>query len=351
MTTDRSPEDVLGQLTADLGGSLGTVLTGLGIRCGLWEALAGAGPLSAAEVARRAGIVEPYAREWLRAQAAGGYLDYHPATDRFTLPEPVAVALLQAPGGALVDACLSMFASMGAGFAEFEQAFRAGRGYGWDRRDATYWQGTDGLTRAMLPPAVLAGAVERLPGIADRLLAGGRVADVGCGYGAPTIMLAQAFPAAQVTGFDYHDASVAAARKAAAEAGVGPRVGFEVAAAAELPGGGYDLITFVDSLHDLGDPVGALTRARGALAPGGAVLLVEPPGADGVTGNLTPVGRMFYAVSTLVCTPNALSQGSSALGTLAGPARLTETARAAGFGTVRPVETDAPMNLMLELRD
>jgi hypothetical protein len=164
MTTDRSPEDVLGQLTADLGGSLGTVLTGLGIRCGLWEALAGAGPLSAAEVARRAGIVEPYAREWLRAQAAGGYLDYHPATDRFTLPEPVAVALLQAPGGALVDACLSMFASMGAGFAEFEQAFRAGRGYGWDRRDATYWQGTDGLTRAMLPPAVLAGAVERLPG-------------------------------------------------------------------------------------------------------------------------------------------------------------------------------------------
>ena len=351
MTTDRSPEDVLGQLTADLGGSLGTVLTGLGIRCGLWEALAGAGPLSAAEVARRAGIVEPYAREWLRAQAAGGYLDYHPATDRFTLPEPVAVALLQAPGGALVDACLSMFASMGAGFAEFEQAFRAGRGYGWDRRDATYWQGTDGLTRAMLPPAVLAGAVERLPGIADRLLAGGRVADVGCGYGAPTIMLAQAFPSAQVTGFDYHDASVAAARKAAAEAGVGPRVGFEVAAAAELPGGGYDLITFVDSLHDLGDPVGALTRARGALAPGGAVLLVEPPGADGVTGNLTPVGRMFYAVSTLVCTPNALSQGSSALGTLAGPARLGAAARAAGFGTVRPVDTDAPMNLMLELRD
>ena len=346
-----TPQAVLERLTVELGSSLGTVLTGLGMRCGLWQALAGAGPLSAAEVGVRAGIVEPYAREWLRAQAAGGYLDYDPATDRFALPEPVAVALLQAPGGAMADACLSMFASMGAGFAEFERAFGAGQGYGWDRRDATYWQGTDGLTRALLPPAVLAGAVERLPGIAGRLRGGGRVADVGCGYGAPTIMLAQALPAAQVTGFDYHDASVAAARKAAAEAGVGPRVGFEVAAATELPEGGYDLVTFVDSLHDLGDPVGALARARGALAPGGAVLLVEPPGADGVVGNLTPVGRMFYAVSTLVCTPNALSQGSSALGTLAGPARLTEAARAAGFGTVRPVDADAPMNLMLELRD
>jgi SAM-dependent methyltransferase len=351
MGTDRSPEDVLGQLTADLAGSLGTVLTGLGMRCGLWQALAGAGPLSAAEVGVRAGIVEPYAREWLRAQAAGGYLDYDPATDRFALPEPVAVALLQAPGGAMADACLSMFASMGAGFAEFERAFRAGQGYGWDRRDATYWQGTDGLTRALLAPAVLAGAVERLPGIAGRLRGGGRVADVGCGYGAPTIMLAQAFPAAQVTGFDYHDASVAAARKAAAEAGVGPRVGFEVTAATDLPDGGYDLVTFVDSLHDLGDPVSALARARGALAPGGAVLLVEPPGADGGAGTLTPGGRLIYAVSTLVCTPNALSQGSSALGTLAGPARLTEAARAAGFGTVRPVDADAPMNLMLELRD
>ena len=351
MTTDRSPEDVLGQLTAELGSSLGTVLTGLGMRCGLWQALAGAGPLSASEVGARADIVEPYAREWLRAQAAGGYLDYDPATDRFALPEPVAVALLQGIGGAMADACLSMFSSMGAGFAEFERAFRAGQGYGWDRRDATYWQGTDALTRALLPPAVLADAVERLPGIADRLRAGGRVADVGCGYGAPTIMLAQAFPAAQVTGFDYHDASVAAARKAAAEAGVGSRVGFEVAAATDLPGGRYDLVAFVDSVHDLGDPVGALARARGALAPDGAVLLVEPPGADGVAGNLTPVGRMFYAVSTLVCTPNALSQGSSALGTLAGPARLSEAARAAGFGTVRPLDADAPMNLMIELRD
>ncbi len=137
MGTDRSPEDVLGQLTAELGSSLGTVLTGLGMRCGLWQALAGAGPLSAAEVGARAGIVELYAREWLRAQAAGGYLDYDPATDRFALPEPVAVALLQAPGGAMADACLSMFASMGAGFAEFERAFRAGQGYGCDRRDAT----------------------------------------------------------------------------------------------------------------------------------------------------------------------------------------------------------------------
>jgi SAM-dependent methyltransferase len=207
------------------------------------------------------------------------------------------------------------------------------------------------LTRAVLPAAALAAAVEQLPGIAARLRRGGRVADVGCGFGAPTIMLARAFPEAPVIGFDYHDASVAAARKAAAEAGVGARVSFEVATAADLPGTGYDLITFVDSLHDLGDPAGALSHARRALTPGGAVLLVEPPAGDTVADNLNPLGRMFYGVSTLVCTPNALSQGTAALGTLAGAARLTEVARAAGFGTVRRVDTDAPMNLLLELRE
>jgi 2-polyprenyl-3-methyl-5-hydroxy-6-metoxy-1,4-benzoquinol methylase len=345
-----TPEAVLEQITAELGGSLGTVLMGLGVRCGLWQALAGAGPLRSAEVGARAGIVEPYAREWLRAQAAGGYLRYDAATDRFELPETVAVALLQAPGGAMVDACLSMFASIGAGFAEFERAFRTGQGYGWDRRGAAYWAGTDALTRAVLPPDVLAGAVERLPGVAERLRRGGRVADVGCGFGAPTIMLANAFPDAVVTGFDVHDASVASARKAAAEAGLGARVGFEVAAAADLLGSGYDLITFIDSLHDLGDPAGALHAARRALAPGGAVLLVEPPAGDTVADNLTPLGRMFYGVSTLVCTPNALSQGTAALGTLAGARRLTEVAEAAGFGTVRRVPVDAPMNLLLELR-
>lgn len=353
-TVPESPETVVERIGEELAAGLGVVLTGLGVRCGLWAALRGAGPLTAAEAARRTGLIEPYVREWLRAQAAGGYLSYDPDGDRFALPEPVAVALLDGPCGAMVDACLDMFGSITGGLPAFQEAFRAGRGFGWHERDVAHWRGTDALTRVLLPPGILAAAVSALDGVPDALRAGSSVADVGCGYGAPTIMVAEAFPSARVTGFDYHDTSVDAARTAAAAAGVADRVRFEVATATDFPGGGYALVLFVDSLHDLGDPVGALAHARAALAPDGAVLLVEPPGGDRVADNLTPVGRMFYAVSTLVCTPNAVSQDvgapSGPLGTLAGEPRLAEVARAAGFRQVRRVPTEAPMNLVLELR-
>nr|WP_246324898.1 class I SAM-dependent methyltransferase [Petropleomorpha daqingensis] len=189
-----------------------------------------------------------------------------------------------------------------------------------------------------------------MSGVADRLAAGGSLLDVGCGFGRPTIWMAQAFPAARVVGCDFHDASIAAARKAAAAAGLADRVAFEVAPATRAPGQGHAVVVFVDSLHDLGDPVGALTRAREVLAPDGAVLLVETRAGDRVEDNLHPVGRMFYAVSTMFCTPTAVSQGGAALGTLAGPSALTAVARAAGFGTVRTVPVEAPFNLLLELR-
>ncbi|MEV4316286.1 methyltransferase [Actinocrispum sp. NPDC049592] len=340
--TTASPDQVMDQILTELGASLGVLLTALGLRTGIWQALAGAGPLTAAEVAGRTGLVEPYVREWLLAQAAAGYLEYEDG--RFTLPEGVAVAVLHAPGGAMVDACVHMLAAMGAGFAEFEQAFRGGTGFGWHQRRPEHWCGTDALTRASKDTALFAGAITALDGVAEALHNGGKVADIGCGYGAPTRMIAQAFPEAEVTGFDYHDQSIAAARA------LGGNVWFEVASATNFPGHGYSLVTFVDSLHDLGDPVGALTRAREALAPGGAVLLVEPPGAERAEDNFTPLGRMFYSVSTLICTPNALSQSDEALGTLAGPARLTEVAHAAGFGTVRRILPDVPMHLLLELR-
>lgn len=347
-TTATSPDQVMAQIVTELGAGLGVILTALGVRTGLWAALAGAGPLAAGEVAARTGLVEPYTREWLRSQAAAGYLEYHPESDAFSLPEAVEIALLRAPGGATVDACAHMFASMGASLADFERAFRTGAGFGWHQRDPEYWAGTDAFTRVTLTTDVLAAAIGDLAGVPAALRDGGRVADIGCGYGAPTRMIAEAFPAAKVAGFDYHDRSVAAARAAAAGSGVR----FEVAAATDFPGDGYALVTFVDSLHDLGDPVGALVHARQALAPGGAVLLVEPPGGDTVADNLTPAGRMFYAVSTLVCTPNALAQSgpSAPLGTLAGAAALGEAAAAAGFRTVRRLDVDAPMNLLLELR-
>jgi SAM-dependent methyltransferase len=186
--------------------------------------------------------------------------------------------------------------------------------------------------------------------VAATLAAGGAVADVGCGYGAPTIAMAQAFPRARFLGIDADDASVARARQAAAEAGLAGRVAFEVADAAGLPGGGYDLVTFLDCLHDLGDPVSALRRAREALAPGGRVLLVEHAGSERTEENLSPVGRFFYAASALVCTPNALAQGSAGLGTIPGEAALRGVAARAGFSQVRRVDVDAPLNLLLELR-
>ncbi|HVV12574.1 class I SAM-dependent methyltransferase [Amycolatopsis sp.] len=350
-STETSPDQVMERIVTELGAGLGILLTALGIRHGLWAALAGAGPLDTAEVTARTGLTEPYVREWLRSQAAAGYLEYHAGADAFSLPEPVEVAMLRAPGGAIVDACAHMLASMGATFADLEKAFLGGSGFGWHQRDPEHWAGTDALTRCSLDTELLAAAIDDLPGVREALRAGGTVADVGCGYGAPTRMIAQACPAATVVGFDYHDRSIAAARAAAADSEVAGRVRFEVASASDFPGHGYGLVTFVDSLHDLGDPVGALVHARQALAPDGAVLLVEPPGGDRVADNLNPTGRMFYAVSFLVCTPNALSQSSTApLGTLAGAPALGEVAAAAGFRTVRPLAVDAPMNLLLELR-
>ena len=342
---------VMEQILVELGGSLGMLLSALGVRAGLWAALADAGPLTPADVSTRTGVAEPLAREWLRAQAAAGYLQYDPAGGRFTLPAPVAIAMLQGPGGAMIDACTSMFCSMGVGFAEFTDAFRKGDGFGWDRRTEEYLHGSDLLTRTALP-AELIGAI--LDQLGTGLDAGGSAADIGCGYGSPTIAVARHFPAARVLGIDYHDVSVAHARAAADEAGLSDRLRFEVAAATDLPGSDYALITFFDSLHDLGDPIGALATARDALSPDGAVLLVEPLAADHVEDNLNPTGRMFYAVSTLVCTPNALSQqvpgGPAPLGTLAGEPRLREVAAAAGFTRVRRLPVAAPLNLVLELR-
>ena len=227
-------------------------------------ALAGAGPLTTAEVAAKVSVEPSLVREWLRAQAAGGYLDYDPATGTFTLPDAVAAAICYGPGGALVDAAATMFSSMGEGFAAFSEAFSTGQGFGWHQRTAAHWHGTDAFTRVALPAELIAAAIGEMAGLATVLGAGGSVADVGCGYGTPTMAIAGLFPAARVLGIDYHDASIAHSRAEAARHGAG-HVRFEVAAASGLPGHGYDLITFFDSLHDIGDPLGALTRARQAL--------------------------------------------------------------------------------------
>lgn len=357
ITETTAPADVdavMGQLVVELGGSLGVLLTDLGLRSGLWSALRGAGPISADDLADDTGVPPALVREWARSQAAAGYLDYDSDTDRYALPERVAIALLDAPGGAMVGACTEMMQSMLAGYEELASAFVGDGAFGWHQRDVHHWHGTDRLTRAQLPAELISAAVTSMPGVADALAAGGRVLDVGCGYGFPTTAIATAFSTATVVGVDYHRHSVEQARTLAERDEVADRVTFQVAAATDLPGSGYHLVTFFDSLHDFGDPVAALRAARGVLAPGGAVLVCDNDAADRVADNLNPLGRMYYAVSTLVCTPNALSQqppGAPApLGTYAGAAKIIEAARQAGLTSAIRVELPGAMNLFLDLR-
>lgn len=323
----------------------------IGIRTGLWQAMAGAGPLTPAEVSVRSGVAEPYAREWLKHQAVSGYVDYDPPTERFQLPAAAAAVLADDTQSGLVAGFASMLASMATDNALVEEAFRTGRGVGWHERSAAHWRGMDLATRAEVVPALVADWIPALDGMAERLRAGATVADVGCGYGAALIALAQTYPQSSSTGFDYHDVSIAQARKAAAAAGVADRLTFEVADATTYPGSGFDLVMFVDTFHDLGDPLGALRHAREAVAADGTVLLVEFNAADRLEDNANPMGRLLYASSALVCTPNAIAQGAhDPLGTAPGETRLTRIAHDAGFSRVRRAPVEAPMNLIIELR-
>jgi SAM-dependent methyltransferase len=338
----------MGQLIADLAATSGMLLTLVGVRIGLWEALA-AGPASPGELADRASASEPYLREWLRSQAAAGYVVYEPATGRYGMPAAVAAVMAGEPLRDLVEGTGLQAAAQWSGLARYEEAFRTGRGIGWDEHGPAHSRGMDLISRAVVVPA-LADWLPALDEVAASLEAGGSVADVGCGYGAPTIAIARAFPRSRVLGIDVDDASVAQARKAAADAGVAGRARFEVADAAALPAGEYALITFFDCLHDLGDPVAALRGSRQALAPGGSVLLVEHAGSERTEENLSAAGRFFYASSALVCTPSALAQGSAGLGTIPGERALRDVAAKAGFSRVSRVDVDAPFNTLLQLR-
>jgi SAM-dependent methyltransferase len=344
----------MGQLITELGASLGVLLTDLGLRLGIWQAMAGAGPLGIDEIAAGTALPAAIIREWVRSQSAAGYLHYDPDTDRYELPEAVAVALLAAPGGATVGACVEMFQSMMSQYDDFAHALAMDGRFGWDQRDLHYWHATDRLTQAQLPAEIIGAAIEAMDSIGATLTAGGSVLDVGSGFGFPTVTIAESYPASSVLGIDYHAGSVAAATERATQAGLGARVSFQTASATDLPGSGYTLITFFDSLHDLGEPVEALRAARSALAPDGAVLVCDNDAADRVADNLNPMGRMYYAVSTLVCTPNALSQhgphSPEPLGTYAGAGQIAAIAQQAGFSQVRRPEVPGAMNLFLDLR-
>ena len=347
-------EQFVGQVIGDVGATVSSALAHIGHRLGLYRAMAGAGPLTPAELAERTGTHERYVREWLNNQAAGGYVEYHSTDGAYELPPEHAFVLVNENSPVYMAAAWEQMTAIWAIEPRLEAAFQSGSGVGWHEQDPRLF----GATEAIFKPAYRASLIDEwipaLDGVRGTLEKGGRVADVGCGHGASTILLAQAFPGATVTGFDYHDGSIAVARRRAADAGLdgNGRVKFEVAAAREYaaPPEGYDLICFFDALHDFGDPVGAAVHAREALAENGTVMLVEIRAEDRTEQNLNSFGRLGYGMSTFACTPNSLSQEVGyALGGQAGPAAIGKIFEEAGFTRFRRV-AEAPVHQVLEAR-
>jgi 2-polyprenyl-3-methyl-5-hydroxy-6-metoxy-1,4-benzoquinol methylase len=341
--------DLLGRFVADLGATAAAAGVALGDRLGLYRVLA-EGPATAEELAEATGTHARYVAEWLRAQAAGGYATYDAATERYGLTPEQAFALADPDGPVYLPGAFVL--ALGALRAEprIAQAFRTGEGIGWHEHDADVHIGTEKFFRPGYVANLVPSWLPALHGVEAKLRAGARVADVGCGLGASTILMATEFPESRFVGSDYHAGSIELARKNAAAASVEDRVQFEQAGAQDFSGAGYDLVAMFDSLHDMGDPVGAARHIRSALAPDGTWLLVEPFAGDSVADNLNPVGRVFYSFSTLLCVPNALSQaGGHSLGAQAGEAALRRIATEAGFTRFRRA-AETPFNLVFEVR-
>ncbi len=348
MDGEASVGDVLDRLMGDFAAASGTLLTAIGHRLGLWDALA-VGSASAELAAERAGVAVPYMREWLRCQTAARYVEYDADNGTFSM-SPAVTAVFTGELSGLPAGLAAQLRAYWAEFERYEEAFRTGGGITWGELPKSHADGMDLITRAVVVPAFVSDWLPAIGGIVSKLTTGAKVADIGCGYGAPTIAMAKAFPLSTFMGFDVDDASVGRARKAAVDSGVGDRVSFEVVAATDVGCGPYDLVTFIDVLHDLGDARAALQRVRAVLADDGVVLLVEHAGSDRLEQNLDPVCRFFYAASVLVCTPNALAEHGSPLGCLPGERTLRRVAAGAGFTRVRRLEVNAPLNLLLELR-
>ncbi len=343
-------EAFMGQAVTDMGAVISAPLMVIGEKLGLYKAMARAGALTSQEVAERSGAAERYVREWLGNQAAGGYVTYDPESDRYTLPDEHALALADEDSPFYILGMYDSIASLYADEDQILEAFRSGEGMGWHEHDHRLFRGTERFFRPGYRAHLVADWIPALEGVLEKLRRGAKVADVGCGHGASTIIMAEAFPSSEFFGFDYHGASIERAREAAAEAGVADRITFDVASAKDYPGNDYDLVCVFDCLHDMGDPVGASAHVHDTLSADGTWMIVEPFAEDRVEGNLNPVGRVFYGASTMICTPASLAQEVGlALGAQAGEARLTEVLKEGGFTRVRRA-TETPFNLVLEAR-
>jgi ubiquinone/menaquinone biosynthesis C-methylase UbiE len=351
MTIDEAKlETFMGQAVGDLGAAISGLMVYLGDQLGLYRAMAGRGPLTPEALAAATATSERYVREWLDNQAAGGYVTYDAASGTYELPAEQAMALADPDSPVFLPGGFVGIVSAYHDADTFVDAFRTGRGVGWHEHDPRLFVGTERFFRPGYRAHLVADWIPALDGVHERLERGGLVADVGCGHGASTVLMAQAYPRSTFVGYDYHQPSIDTARKRAADAGVADRVTFEVATAKDYEPRGFDLVTFFDCLHDMGDPVGAVVHTRRALADDGTVMLVEPNAGDRPEDNHNAIGRAFYGFSTVICTMASKAQEVGlALGAQAGEARLRELFEQAGFGTFRRA-TETPFNIVLEAR-
>ncbi len=339
----------IGQFVTDLGASVHAGMVVIGEKLGLYKTLA-AGPMTPAALAAKTGTDERYLREWLASQAAGGYVTYDDTTRMFSLTEEQAFALAYEDSPAYLPGAFELAVGSLAAVPRIAEAFRTGAGMGWHEHDSGVFHGCEKFFRPGYAANLVSTWIPSLDGVQRKLEAGARVADVGCGKGASTVLMSRAFPNSRFFGFDYHDGSVEAARESAGRQGVGDRVSFEVSSAKDFPGKGYDFIAAFDCLHDMGDPVGAAGHVLRSLADDGTWMIVEPFANDQLKDNLNPVGRVYYSFSTLLCTPCSRSQEVAlCLGAQAGESRIREVVTSAGFTRFRRA-TETPFNIVYEAR-
>lgn len=341
---------LLGQAVQDMGAAMHAVLIVIGDRLGLYRAMADGTPVTAGELASRTGTAERYVREWLNANAAANYLEYQAASDTYSMTPEQAFVLALDDTPVHLPGAYHIVASCMKDTDKLIETFRTGKGLGWHEHDKGLFEGTERFFRPNYSANLTTTWIPSLDGVEEKLKAGAKVADVGCGHGVSTLLMAKEYPASRFFGFDYHQPSIDRAREQAEAAGLAERVSFELAPAKAFPGRDYDLVAFFDCLHDMGDPAGAAHHVLQTLAPDGTWMIVEPFANDNLAANLNPIGRIFYSASAVICVPASLSQEVGlGLGAQAGEKRIREVVRAGGFTRFRRA-SETPFNLIFEAR-
>lgn len=341
---------LLGRFVVDFGATMHAGMVVIGEQLGLYKALATGGKMTSSELASRTDNNERYVREWLNSQAAGGYIEYEKETEKYFLSDEQAFTLADEKSPAYLPGAFILAISALKSVPKIAERFKTGEGFGWHEHDHGLFRGTELFFRPGYAGNLVSSWIPALEGVEEKLKAGAKVADVGCGLGASTILMAQAFPNSTFVGYDYHPDSIETARRRAEDSGVGDRIEFEVAKAKDYPGNAFDFVAVFDCLHDMGDPIGAAMHVKKSLAEDGTWMIVEPFANDKLEDNLNPVGRAFYSASTLICTPASLSQEVGlALGAQAGEARIGEVVAKGGFSSFRRA-SETPFNLIYEAK-